>query len=252
MAIIIKTKDQIEGIKKSCELSAKAMNHIKSFLKEGISTQEINDEIEEYIRKHNGTPAPLNYKGFPKSVCTSINEVICHGVPKKSDILYEGDIIKIDISTILDGFYGDTCSTFGIGTISEEAQKLLKVTEECLYIGIMRVKPEEDFGIIGKEISSYARAHGYSVVSQFAGHGVGLQFHEEPNVAHDDSRYDTRKMKPGMIFTIEPMINQGKPLAIIDEADRWTARTVDGKLSAQFEHTVLVTEHGVEILTRQQ
>jgi methionyl aminopeptidase len=249
MAIIIKNKDQIEGIKKSCQLAASSMDHIEKFLKEGISTQEINDEIERYIREHGGIPAPLNYKGFPKSVCTSINEVICHGIPKKSDVLYEGDIIKIDVSTILNGFYGDTCKTFGIGNISEDVQKLLTVTERCLHLGILRVKPEAEFGEIGKEISSYARAHGYGVVHQFAGHGVGLQFHEEPNVSHDDSKYDTRKMKPGMIFTIEPMINQGRPNAIIDENDRWTARTIDGKLSAQFEHTVLVTEFGVEVLT---
>lgn len=250
MSIIIKNEEQIEGIKKSCQLAVGALNYIEQFLKEGISTEEIDSKIESYIRKHDGIPAPLGYHGFPKSVCTSLNEVICHGIPKKSEILYEGDIIKIDVSTILNGFFGDTCKTFAIGKISDEAQKLLTVAKDCLDIGVSHVKPEAEFGIIGKSISNYARSRGYGVVHQFAGHGVGIRFHEEPNISHDDKRYDTRKMKPGMIFTIEPMINQGSPNAIIDENDKWTARTLDGKLSAQFEHTLLVTDVGVEILTR--
>jgi methionyl aminopeptidase len=250
MGIIIKNKDQIEGIKKACNLAFNALKHGEQFVKQGISTEFINNEIENYIRKHGGVPAPLGYHGYPKSVCTSINEVICHGIPKEEDILKEGDIIKIDVSTVLNGYFGDTCKTYAVGTICEEAQKLLNVAEQCLYLGILRVKPDAEFGIIGKEISSYARAHGYSVVYQFAGHGTGLRLHEDPTVSHDDQKYDSRKMKPGMIFTIEPMINLGEAKAIIDESDRWTARTIDGKLSAQFEHTVLVTDFGVEVLTR--
>jgi methionyl aminopeptidase len=250
MAIIIKNEEQIEGIRKSCQLCVDALKYIEQFLKEGTSTDDIDLKIESYIRLHGGIPAPLGYHGFPKSVCTSLNEVICHGIPKKSDVLYDGDIIKIDISTVLNGFFGDTCKTFAIGKISAEAQKLLSVAKNCLDIGVSQVKPGVDFGVIGKSISKYARSLGYGVVHQFAGHGVGLKFHEEPNISHDDKIYDARKMKPGMIFTIEPMINEGTPDAVIDEQDKWTARTRDGKLSAQFEHTVLVTEYGVEVLTR--
>lgn len=250
MAILIKNQQQIDGIKKSCKLAIDALNYASQFVKEGTSTEEIDFEIDKFIRKNNGIPAPLGYHGFPKSICSSINEVICHGIPKKSDILYDGDIIKIDVAVILDGFFGDTCKTFAVGSISDEVQKLLDVAEQCLYLGILQVRPDNEFGMIGKAISSYAKSKGYSVVHQFAGHGVGLKFHEEPNISHDDTRYDSRKMKSGMIFTIEPMINEGISNAIIDESDKWTARTADGKLSAQFEHTVLVTDHGVEVLTR--
>ena len=250
MSIFIKNEEQIEAIKKACQLAVDALDYAEQFVREGISTDEIDKEIELYIRKYNGVPAPMGYHGFPKSTCTSINEVICHGIPKKSDVLYEGDIVKIDVSTIVDGYFGDTCRTFGVGEISDEAKKLMVIAKDCLDIGISQVKPNNEFGMIGKAISKYAQSRGYGVVHQFAGHGVGLKFHEEPNIAHDDKRYDNRKMKPGMIFTIEPMINEGTPNAIIDESDRWTARTADGKLSAQFEHTVLVTDDGVEVLTR--
>lgn len=249
MAIIIKNKQQIEEIKKSCKVAVNALLFIEQFIKEGISTEFINCKIEEFIRSCGAVPAPLNYHGYPKSVCTSINEVICHGIPKEQDILKNGDILKIDVSTILNGFFGDVCKTFPVGEISSEAKNLLDVTQDCLNLGILQVKPENEFGMIGKSISSYAKSKGYSVVHQFAGHGTGLQFHEEPVISHDDSKYDYSKMKSGMIFTIEPMINIGKPNAIIDENDKWTAKTIDGQLSAQFEHTVLVTDFGVEVLT---
>lgn len=215
-----------------------------------MSTDDIDREVNKFIIENKGTPAPLGYRGFPKSICSSINEVICHGIPKKSDVLYEGDIVKLDIAVILDGFFGDICRTYSIGSVSDQVKKLLEVAEQCLYLGILQVKPDREFGMIGKAISSYAKSKGFSVVHQFAGHGVGLNFHEEPNISHDDKRYDSRKMKSGMIFTIEPMINEGVSNAIIDETDKWTARTADGKLSAQFEDTVLVTDYGVEILTR--
>jgi len=163
--------------------------------------------------------------------------------------LKNGDIIKIDVSTILDGYFGDTCKTFAVGSISNEAENLLNAARECLNIGIAQVKPDAEFGMIGKSITQYASSLGYGIVYQFTGHGTGLQFHEEPQVLHDTSHYDTRKMKSGMIFTIEPMINVGVAEAVVDKSNRWVARTADGKLSAQFEHTLLVTDYGVEILT---
>ena len=249
MTIAIKTEQQVEAIRKSCQLSADALDHAEQFIRPGISTEEIDREIEAYIRKFGGIPAPLGYHGYPKSSCTSINEVICHGIPKKDDILKEGDIIKVDVSTIVNGYFGDTCRTFPVGKISDQAQMLLSATRDCLDIGISQVRPNNEFGMIGRAISAYARLRGYGVVYEFTGHGTGLKFHEEPVIAHDDSKYDSRKMEAGMIFTIEPMINLGIAKAIIDESDRWTARTADGSLSAQFEHTVLVTDCGVEVLT---
>jgi methionyl aminopeptidase len=250
MDIIIKTEDQIHGIRKACELAADALEHGESFIKPGISTATINAEIEGYIRKFGGKPAPLGYHGYPKAVCTSINEVVCHGIPKEEDVLKEGDIIKIDVSTILNEYFGDTCKTFAVGTISEDANRLLSVAKDCLDIGISQVKPNAQFGMIGKSISSYAKSRGYGVVYQFVGHGVGLKLHEGPQISFDDLLFDSTRMMPGMIFTIEPMINQGVAEAVIDSNDKWTARTADGKLSAQFEHTVLVTEFGVEVLTK--
>jgi methionyl aminopeptidase len=249
MDIIIKNDEQIEGIKKACELAVDALDYGEQFVKPGVTTQFINEQIDSYIRQYGGIPAPLGYNGYPKSVCTSINEVICHGIPKYQDVLKDGDIIKIDVSTILKGYFGDTCKTYAVGNVCDEAQRLLSVAKDCLDIGISQVRPNNEFGMIGKEISKYARSRGYSVVYQFAGHGTGLKLHEEPIVSHDDKKYDSRKMKTGMVFTIEPMINMGDPKAIIDESDHWTAKTIDGKLSAQFEHTVLVTDYGVEVLT---
>lgn len=251
MAIIIKTPEQIEGIRKSCKLAADTLQMLDEEIKEGINTEQINTLAETYIRDHGAIPAPLNYHGFPKSVCTSINEVVCHGIPDQT-ILKEGDVVNVDVTTILDGYYGDTCKMFPIGQISQEAHDLLDVTQGCLAKGIEQVKPGNEFGMIGTAIWRYAVDKGYSVVFQFCGHGVGLDFHEEPHVNHHievrDPHFHT-KMEPGMIFTIEPMINQGVAEAVI-MADKWTAKTKDGKLSAQYEHTILVTENGSEVLTK--
>jgi methionyl aminopeptidase len=249
MSIILKNNHQINQIRKSCRLAAEALRYAEQFAVSGNSTELINSEVENFLYKNKAIPAPLNYNGFPKSTCISINETICHGIPKESDILKEGDIVKIDIAVILDNYFGDICGTFKIGEVSEECRNLVEVTKNCLDIGISQVKPNNEFGMIGKEISKYAKNLGYGVVYQFVGHGVGLKFHEEPMVCHDDQKYDPTKMKPGMIFTIEPMICLGDPRAIISEDDKWTAKTIDGKLSAQFEHTVLVVEGGVEVLT---
>lgn len=251
MSIVIKNKEQIDGIRKSCRLAAETLRFLKPYVIEGVSTQKLNDLADTFIRDHKAIPAPLNYKGFPKSVCTSINEVVCHGIPSEKDVLKNGDIINIDVTTILDGYYGDTCTMYSVGEVSSEASELLKTTQECLDIGINQVKPGNKFSDIAYQITKHAYNKGYGVVYQFCGHGTGLQFHEEPRICHSAfiEDKDIRKMKPGHIFTIEPMINLGTALALIDESDGWTARTKDGKLSAQYEHTVLVTETGVEILT---
>lgn len=251
MAIIIKNKDQIEGIKKSCKLASETLDYIQEYVKAGVSTLELDNLANDFIIKNGAIPAPLNYRGFPKSICTSINEVVCHGIPD-STILKEGDIINIDVTTILDGYYGDTSRMYSIDPISQEASNLLKITQECLKRGIDVCKPKRKFFEISLAITQCAFSEGYSVVYQFCGHGVGLKFHESPQIDHC---FDILKplndkiMMPGMIFTIEPMINLGVPESKIDPIDKWTARTVDNKLSAQYEHTILITDGGAEILT---
>ena len=247
--VIIKTPEQIEGIRKSCQLAAKTLNFLRDEVKPGISTESLNQLADKFIRDHGAIPAPLNYNGFPKSICTSINEVICHGIPSEFQVLKEGDIINIDVTTILDGYYGDTSYTYAVGNISNKANNLIEVAKKCLDIGIQQALPGRRIGNIGFEIYTYANLQGYSVVYEFCGHGVGLQFHEEPSVPHVAYRNSGIMMKPGMVFTIEPMINEGYPEAVISETDGWTASTPDGCLSAQFEHTILITSSGHEILT---
>lgn len=247
--IIIKTPEQINGIRRSSKLAGQALEYIEPFVKEGVSTEFLNQKIEAYIRENGAIPATLGYAGYPKSCCISVNEVVCHGIPSEKIILKSGDILNIDVTTILDGYYGDTSKMYTIGQISPEATELIEVTRHCLDLGIQQVRPGNQFGNIGFAISKYVKSNGYSVVYEFCGHGVGIQFHEEPQVDHTSRRNSGPYMKPGMTFTIEPMINQGKPGTIIDKTDKWTARTVDNKLSAQFEHTILVTETGFEVLT---
>ncbi len=247
--IIIKTQEQIDGIRKSSILAAQTLDYAGQFVKEGISTEEIDNKIDEFIVNHGAISATKGYNGYPKSSCISLNEVVCHGIPSKKTILKEGDILNIDITTILDGYYGDTSKMYTVGNISPVADKLIKVTKHCLDLGIQQVTPGNYFGNIGFVISRYARAQGFSVVYEFCGHGVGVKFHESPQVDHASRRNSGPKMKPGMIFTIEPMINEGKASTDIDKKDGWTARTIDNLLSAQFEHTILVTETGYEVLT---
>jgi len=249
MSIIIKNQEQIDGIRKSCKLAGQTLQFIKPYVVPGVTTEYLDDLIDKYIRDHGAIPAPLNYNGFPKSSCISPNNIICHGIPSKEIILNEGDIVNIDVTTILDGYYGDTSTMFSIGKISVEAEKLLQVTKHCLNLGIEQVKARNTFGNIGFVIGRYAQSQGFSVVYEFCGHGVGINFHEDPQVDHNARRNSGPMMKPGMIFTIEPMINVGKPKVDIDQKDGWTARTIDNKLSAQYEHTVLVTETGFEVLT---
>ena len=250
MNIIIKNKEQINGIRKSCKLAAETLSYLSEYVTPGISTEELDNLAAEFIKKNNAIAAPLNYKGFPKSICTSINEVVCHGIPSTNDILKNGDIVNIDVTTILNGYYGDTSKTFAVGKVSKEAQDLIDITEKCLQAGIEQVYPNNHLGNIGFEIAKLAKSKGYSVVYQFVGHGTGLKFHEEPNVFHDAPKNSGPKLIPGTIFTIEPMISIGSPEVLISESDGWTATTIDKKLSAQFEHTVLVTEKKHEILTK--
>jgi methionyl aminopeptidase len=245
--VIIKTEAQIAGIRKSCKLTRDILNMVAERIKPGITTDDINDWVHDYTLSHGAVPAPLHYNGFPKSVCVSLNNVICHGIPDDT-VIKKGDILNVDVTTILDGYYGDAGRMFMIGEISEEAQRLIRISRECLVIGIEQVKPYHDFGEIGYAIEQHAINHGYSVVRDYGGHGIGLRFHEEPHVHHYGNRKRGIMMLPNMIFTIEPMINQGRYETRL-MPDAWTAVTIDGKLSAQWEHTVRVTESGVEILT---
>lgn len=246
--ISIKSKREIELMRKTCELAKSTLEYIEEFVKPGVSTEELNTLCHEYILKHGAYPSPLDYHGFPKSICTSLNEVICHGIPNQKDVLKDGDILNIDVTTYLNKFHGDTNKTFLVGNVSEEAKKLVQVTYECMRIGIDQVKPGGHIGDIGAAISEYAHDHGYSVVEDYCGHGIGREFHEDPQVVHVGKRGTGAQIKPGMTFTIEPMINLGKKHCKVLK-DGWTVITKDRKLSAQFEHTLLVTDDGHEILT---
>ncbi|MEC9396678.1 MAG: type I methionyl aminopeptidase [Myxococcota bacterium] len=249
--IQIKTAEEIEGMRRAGKLASQCLEHITKSVEPGMSTQDIDDLQMAFAKKHGATPAPLNYKGFPKSICTSINEVICHGIPDSKVILEEGDIIGVDVTLIVDGFYGDNASTIPVGEISPDAQKLLWHTLESLRRAIDIVKPGKRLGDIGHTIQSYAEKKlGYGVVRDFVGHGIGKHFHEEPQVPHVGKARTGVRLRPNMTFTIEPMINEGTYRLKVLEDD-WTAVTLDGKLSAQYEHTIAVTEEGYEIMTVQ-
>lgn len=247
---ILKTPEQIDAIKKSADLNTAVLDHVAKHIRAGMSTADIDKLVFDYTTTHGGIPAPLGYEGFPKSVCTSINNEICHGIPDENVILQEGDIINVDVSTILDGYYSDASRMFAIGKISDRAQKLLKVTEECVERGLAAAKPWGHLGDIAHAINSHAMANGYSVVEDIGGHGIGLEFHEEPFVSYVAPKGTEMVLVPGMMFTIEPMINEGSPYFFIDEDNGWTVYTEDDGLSAQIEYMVLVTETGIEVLTK--
>ena len=247
---LLKTSEQIEEIKKSAALNTAVLNHVESHICAGMSTADIDKLVYDYTVSHGGIPAPLGYEGFPKSVCTSINNEVCHGIPDENVILAEGDIINVDVSTILNGYYSDASRMFAIGKISEHAARLLKVTEECLSLGLAAAKPWGHLGDIADAINSHAKANGYSVVEDIGGHGIGLEFHEEPFVSYVAPKGTEMVLVPGMIFTIEPMINEGSPDFFVDENNGWTVYTEDDGLSAQIEYMVLVKEDGVEVLTK--
>lgn len=247
--IIIKTPEQIEGIRKSSQLAGQSLLMIEEFVKPGVSTEFLNSKIEEFVRDHGSIPATIGYNGYPKATCISLNDVVCHGIPSDDQILKEGDILNIDVTTILDGYYGDTSKMYAVGEISQNASRLINAAKHSLHLGIQQVKPGNYVGNIGFVIGRYAKAQRYSVVYEFCGHGVGVQFHEAPQVDHIARKNTGDIMRPGMTFTIEPMINEGRASTKVDKADGWTARTKDGKLSAQFEHTILVTEDGYDVLS---
>jgi len=245
--IRLKEEKDIEGIKKAGELALKILDTVESKLRVGMKTEEIDKIVHELTVKNGAIAAPLNYRGFPKSVCVSVNEEICHGIPGKR-VIQDGDIVNVDVTPILNGYYADVSKTFFVGTPTDEAKRLVAITKECLKRGISMVKPGNRIGDIGWAISKYAEEQGCSVVREFVGHGVGFDFHEPPQIPHYGRRGEGIILVPGMVFTIEPMINLGrKEIRILD--DGWTAVTADGSLSAQFEQTILVTEDGHESLT---
>lgn len=245
----IKRPSQIEGIRKAGEINTGVLDEVGKLIHEGMSTQDIDDIVSKYTTEHGGICAPLNYEGFPKSVCTSINGEVCHGIPARHRKLRNGDIINVDCTTILDGYYADASRMFMIGNVSEERRKLVEETKKCLEIGIQSAQPWAHVGDIGYAIAKYAHSKGYSVVRELGGHGVGIDFHEDPFVAHVGSKGKGMVLVPGMIITIEPMINAGKAAVEIDPYNNWTIYTRDGSDSAQWEHTILITEDGNEILT---
>jgi len=245
--IRLKTPEQIEGIRKAGALVIETLDLVEAHIKPGITTDSINTIVHDFTIRHGAVPAPLNYRGFPKSVCVSVNEVICHGIPGPRT-LAEGDIVNVDVTSIVGGYYADANKTFFVGTPDAKARKLVDVTRQCLAAGIAATTPGNSIGDIGHAIQRLAEAEGCSVVREFVGHGVGLEFHEPPQIPHYGRPHTGVRLVPGMVFTIEPMINLGaKELLVLD--DGWTAVTRDGSLSAQFEQTLLVTEDGAESLT---
>lgn len=246
---LVKTPEQIEGIRNSGVVNTGVLNLVEKEIHAGMSTADIDRMVYDYTVSHGAIPAPLGYEGFPKSVCTSINEVVCHGIPSETEFLREGDIVNVDVSTILNGYYSDASRMFIIGETTPEKKRLVDVTKECLDIGAAAARPWGFVGDIGKAIAKHAHKNGFSVVRDLCGHGVGLEFHEEPEVDHYDTHRHGMLLVPGMVFTIEPMINMGTWRVFIDEADGWTVVTEDELPSAQWEHTFVMTDHGLEVLT---
>ena len=246
---LIKTTEQIEGIRKSGIINTGVLDLVAKEIRAGMSTLEIDKLVNEYTRDHGAIPACLGYEGFPKSCCTSVNEVVCHGIPSEYEILEEGDIINVDCTTILNGYFADASRMFIIGETSPEKKKLVDVAKECLEIGMAAAKPFGFVGDIGNAVEKHAKKNGFSVVRDLCGHGVGVEFHEEPDVEHFGKKGTGMLLVPGMTFTIEPMINMGTHEVFVDEEDDWTVVTEDELPSAQWEHTFVMTENGLEILT---
>lgn len=244
---LIKNEEDLKWIREAARINNGALDLVAKKIHAGMTTNEIDKLVHDYTIEQGGVPAPLNYEGFPKSCCTSINDQICHGIPDDT-VLKEGDIVNVDCTTIYNGHYADASRMFCIGEVSKEAKKLVDVTKECLEAGIAAVKPWGHLGDIGAAIQKIARENGYSVVTDFCGHGVGNDFHEEPYVHHVGIANTGMILAPGMVFTIEPMINQGRPDLFIDADNDWTSYTDDGKLSAQWENTIAVHEDGIEII----
>ncbi|WP_075179116.1 type I methionyl aminopeptidase [Neptunomonas phycophila] len=249
MSVIIKTPEEIEKMRVAGRLAADVLEMIEPHVKPGVTTNELNDICHNYIvNEQKAIPAPLNYHGFPKSICTSLNHVVCHGIPDDKP-MKNGDIINIDITVIKDGYHGDTSKMFAVGKVAPHAERLMKITRECMIKGIELVKPGAFLGDIGHVIQQYAEGNHYSVVREYCGHGIGAGFHEEPQVLHYGRAGTGIELQAGMIFTIEPMINAGKRQVKLNNKDGWTVTTSDRRLSAQWEHTILVTDTGYEVLT---
>ena len=246
---ILKTPAQIEKIKESAKINVEILDYVAEHIKAGVTTQEIDDWVSAMTEKAGAVPAPLNYDGFPKSVCTSINEQVCHGIPSKDVVLKEGDIINVDVSTSLDGYFSDSSRMFCIGEVSPEKKRLVEVAKECVEKGLEQVKPWGFLGDMGQAVHDHAYANGYTVVREIGGHGIGLEFHEDPWVGYNTKQGTDMLMVPGMVFTIEPMVNMGGVDIYIDDENDWTVYTQDGKPSAQWEVMVLVTEEGYEVLS---
>lgn len=246
---IIKTPQQIEKIKESAQINVAVLDYVAKHIRAGISTEEINEWVHNLTIEMGGIPATLDYEGFPKSVCTSINNEVCHGIPSKDIILKDGDIINVDCSTELNGYFSDSSRMFCIGNISDDKRKLVEVAKQSLQEGLKAVKPWGFLGDMGQAVNDYVKSNGYSVVREVGGHGIGLEFHEEPWVSYVTTKGTEMLMVPGMIFTIEPMINMGKADVFVDEDNGWTIYTKDGSVSAQWEIQVLVTDDGYEIIS---
>jgi len=246
---VLRTPEQIEGIRESAKINTALLDHIAENIREGMPTEEIDRLVYDFTTAHGAIPAPLNYEGFPKSVCTSINDVVCHGIPSPTEFLQSGDIVNVDVSTIYKGYFSDASRMFMIGEVSPEKQRLVQVTRECMEIGIAAAQPWARLGDVGAAIQEHAEKNGFSVVRDLCGHGVGMKFHEEPDVEHFGRRGTGMLILPGMTFTIEPMINMGTYEVFVDSADDWTVCTDDGLPSAQWENMILITETGNEILT---
>ncbi len=247
--IYLKSDAEIDQMRPAGELAGELLDMLEAHVKPGVTTLELNDICQAYTTKKGAISAPLNYRGFPKSICTSVNDVVCHGIPSSKTRLKEGDIINIDVTPILNGYHGDSSRTFLVGHVSEKTRKLVEVTEECLRRGIEAVKEGARVGDIGHAIQTYAEGKGYSVVRDFVGHGIGKVFHEDPQIYHYGEKGKGQRLEPGMVFTIEPMINEGTWRTKVLK-DGWTALTLDGSLSAQFEHTLAIrSDWTVEILT---
>ncbi|MBN1051728.1 type I methionyl aminopeptidase [Clostridium botulinum] len=247
---VIKSSEDIEGIRKSSEVNNGVLDLVASKIKAGMSTLDIDKLVYDYTVEHGAIPAPLNFEGFPKSVCTSINNEVCHGIPDEKIILKDGDIVNVDVSTILNGYYSDASRMFMIGEVSEDAKKLVEVAKECMEAGIKAIKPWGHLGDIGAACQEVAHKNGYTIVRALGGHGVGNQFHEEPFVPHIGEKGTDMILVPGMVLTVEPMVNAGGYDVYVDAENEWTIYTEDDSLSAQWEHTVLITETGVEILAK--
>ena len=245
---LLKTPEQIAEIRKSADLNTAVLDHVAAHIKAGMSTAEIDKLVYDFTTEHGGIPAPLNYEGFPKSVCTSINDAVCHGIPNEEEILQDGDIINVDVSTIYKGYFSDSSRMFCIGEVDDVSKKLVEDTLKAVQLGLSEVRPFNRLGNVGAVINEFAQSQGYKVVRDIGGHGVGLEFHEDPFVSYVTRRDTGMLLVPGMVFTIEPMINLGTDEIFIDSDNDWTVYTEDGAPSAQWEVTVAVTEDGYEIL----